>query len=128
MESALADVTPAANGTATPAGPPKNEEALKAARDAGWVLPTAHNYTSKAPVTALNRNETEAHPDAAPAAEGEGVEDVPISRYRPSNWSHDAAKYEWSEEFGDVGPRDEQLEKDLFHGEFINRAGAKIEK
>ncbi|KIW73981.1 hypothetical protein PV04_02054 [Phialophora macrospora] len=127
MKSVLADVTPAVNGTAIPAGPPKNEQALKAAREAGWVPPTAHNYTSKAPVTALNGDESETQPDAAPAAEGEGVEDVPMSRYRPSNWSHDAMKYEWSEEFGDVGPRDEKLEKELFHGEFINRAGAKIE-
>ncbi|ETI27608.1 hypothetical protein G647_00057 [Cladophialophora carrionii CBS 160.54] len=128
LRSALADVTPPANGTATPAGPPKNEEALKAARDAGWVLPIAHNYTSKVPVNALNGDESEAQPDAAPAAEAEGVEDTPKSRYHTSNWSHDAAKYEWSEEFGDVGPRDEKLEKELFHGEYINRAGAKIEK
>jgi ATP-dependent RNA helicase DDX3X len=124
---ALTDLTPAANG-ATTTGPPKNEDALKVAREAGWVPPTAHNYISKAPAADLNKDGGEAQPDLAPASEGQGTEDVLISRSGASTWAHDSAKYEWKEEFGDVGPRDELLERELFEGEFIQRAGAKLEK
>ncbi|KAJ9608379.1 hypothetical protein H2200_007367 [Cladophialophora chaetospira] len=126
MKSALADITPAANST-PPTGPPKNEEALKIAREAGWVQPMAHNYKATAPITILNGDASEAQPDAAQAAEGDGAEDLKVSTYRETTWSHDAKRSEWKEEYGDVGPRDEQLERDLFHGEHINRAGAKLD-
>ena len=125
-KSALADITPA-NGTPTLGGPPKNEDALKLARDAGWVQPTTYNYGAKAPVTVLRGEDAEAKPDAAPAAEGEGADDAPSTRFGQSTWSHDAAKYEWKEEYGDVGPRDEKLEKELFYGEHLNRKGAKLD-
>ena len=128
LHEALAEMS-VANGAQPSAGPPKNEEAIKAARDAGWVQRQAHNYAATAPITVLNGDEDEAEPDAAPAAEGEaGDEDPMTSRHSTTTWSHDAAKYEWKEEYGDVGPRDEKLEKDLFRGEHINRAGNKLTK
>ena len=129
MQEALAEITPANGIHPLLAGPPKNEEAAKLARDAGWVQPQAHNYNAKAPVTVLVGAETEGQPDTAQAAEGEaGAEDVPTSRHSTTTWSHDVARYEWREEFGDVGPRDATLEKDLFRGEHINRAGSKLRK
>ena len=129
LTAALADVTIAPNGVTSPTGPPKNEEALKRAHDAGWVQPKAHNYDSKAPVTTLNGGGVEVQTDAAPAAEGEAETDaVPVSRYGKSTWSHDAVKYEWEEAFGEVGPRSEKLEKDLFYAEHINRVGSKLMK
>ncbi|QSS64054.1 DEAD-box protein [Histoplasma capsulatum] len=36
--------------------------------------------------------------------------------------------YEWKEEYGDVGPRNEELEKMLFHDEYLNRAGNKFDR
>lgn len=124
VQSALADITPSANGTVPPSGPPKNEEAAKLARDQGWVQPTAHNYKATAPVNSLGGGNPQV--DTAQVAEGESDEER--QSYRTTTWSHDAAKYEWKEEYGDVGPRDERLEKDLFHGEHITRAGAKLDK
>ncbi|KAH0829957.1 hypothetical protein FOPE_10719 [Fonsecaea pedrosoi] len=37
------------------------------------------------------------------AEENDGADEVLVSRHATSNWSHDAAKYEWKEEYGDVG-------------------------
>ncbi|KIX92553.1 uncharacterized protein Z520_11729 [Fonsecaea multimorphosa CBS 102226] len=49
------------------------------------------------------------------AAEDEAeADEVAISQHAASDWSHDAAKYEWKEEYDGVGPRDERLEKDHF--------------
>jgi ATP-dependent RNA helicase DDX3X len=122
VKQALAEITPAVNGTApTPAGRPKNEDALKLAREAGWVQPSSYNYAAKAPVTVLNGEEFEPQPEA-------GVGDSSFSKPQTSTWSYDAVKYEWEDSFGDVGPRDEKLEKELFQGEHINRQGAKIER
>ena len=42
--------------------------------------------------------------------------DVPL-------WASNAVKYEWNDEFGDVGPRHPELEKQLFRDQFTNRAG-----
>ncbi|KIW96468.1 uncharacterized protein Z519_03537 [Cladophialophora bantiana CBS 173.52] len=123
VASVLADITPS-NGVEPTAGPPKNEEAIKLARQSGWVEPKANNYTSRAPTALLNGHDGE--PEAA-AEDEASVEEAAVSRYATSSWSHDAAKYEWKEEYGDVGPRDEKLEKDLFRGEHINRAGIKFE-
>ncbi|KIW25120.1 uncharacterized protein PV07_10784 [Cladophialophora immunda] len=123
VASALADITPA-NGVEPTTGPPKNEEAIKLARESGWVEPKANNYTSRAPTTVLNSDQVQVE---AAAEEEAGAEDLAVSQHATSNWSHDAAKYEWKEEYGDVGPRDERLEKDLFRGEHINRAGIKFE-
>ena len=45
--------------------------------------------------------------------------DVPL-------WASNAVKYEWNDEFGDVGPPHPELEKQLFRDRYINRAGAKM--
>ncbi|KIX01975.1 uncharacterized protein Z518_07914 [Rhinocladiella mackenziei CBS 650.93] len=37
-----------------------------------------------------------------------------------STWAHDAERYEWDKADGDVGPRNEKLEKELFQGQHIN--------
>ncbi|KAH0830925.1 hypothetical protein AYO21_06456 [Fonsecaea monophora] len=123
VASALADIT-TANGVEPPTGPPKNEEAIKLARQSGWVEPKANNYTARAPTTALGSDQAQLE---VVAEENDGADEVVVSRHATSNWSHDAAKYEWKEEYGDVGPRDEKLEKDLFRGEHINRAGIKFD-
>lgn len=119
MQSPLPDMpasTPAA-------GPPRNEEDFRNAQAAGWVPRQAHDYTSRAPVVSLNGG---AGPDVIFATEGDDADQV--SQHAQGNWGHDAVKYEWKDEYGDVGPRDETLERQLFQGETINRAGAKLEK
>ncbi|KAJ5288649.1 hypothetical protein N7478_001679 [Penicillium angulare] len=44
------------------------------------------------------------------------------------DWAGAAVRYEWKEEFGDVGPRNEELEKQLFEGDLIPRAGMRLKE
>lgn len=87
-----------------------NVEAAAVAREKGWVAPQDYDYSKY----------TNANPLQKPA-EGDNPEEQP-------KWAAKAAKYEWSEEFGDVGPPNPELEKMLFHSEYLNRAGLKFEK
>ncbi|KAJ5692314.1 hypothetical protein N7462_001737 [Penicillium macrosclerotiorum] len=43
-----------------------------------------------------------------------------------TDWAGVAARYEWKDEYGDVGPRNEELEKQLFQDDFIPRAGSRF--
>jgi ATP-dependent RNA helicase DDX3X len=110
VAAALPDIT---NG----GGPQgvNREENLKHARGLGWVEPQNYNYEAKVPTAKTN---------GANQEDEEDVEDI----QKPSTWAHDANKYEWKEEYGEVGPRSEALEKELFRGDFINRAGEKLKK
>ncbi|KAJ5114800.1 hypothetical protein NUU61_000559 [Penicillium alfredii] len=42
------------------------------------------------------------------------------------DWAGIAARYEWQDEYGDVGPRNPDLEQQLFHHEYITRVGHKL--
>jgi ATP-dependent RNA helicase DDX3X len=87
-----------------------NAEAAAVAREKGWVEPEKYDYGKyNAPNHAEN-----------PVGEGGAiVEDV--------EWASSAAKYEWNDEFGDIGPADHQLECMLFHSDLISRVGIKFE-
>lgn len=43
-------------------------------------------------------------------------------------WASSAAVHEWINEYGDVGPRHEDLEKQLFGGDFHMRSDIKFDK
>ncbi|KAJ5594348.1 uncharacterized protein N7459_000556 [Penicillium hispanicum] len=43
-----------------------------------------------------------------------------------TDWAGVAARYEWDDEYGDIGPPNEELEKMLFRNEYIQRAGKKL--
>lgn len=77
-----------------------NAEAAALAREKGWAEPQRYNY------------------------------DIYTASFKPgdesadrSHWASNAAKYEWNDEYGDVGPQNEELEKMLFRDEYTNRAG-----
>lgn len=106
MAQALPDVSNeiATNGTTTI----KNEEACRGARKAGWVEPEAYDYNA--------------------AAAPPGAQAVQDPNEEAPAWAHNASKYEWQEEYGDVGPRIQELEEELFRSEFLNRRGIKFEE
>ena len=79
-------------------------EAAARARDHGWIEQNAYDYK--------RYNATVKDPDTP--AEG------PI-------WAVNAKKYEWKDEYGDVGPEDPVLEIDLFGSEHTMRKGEDFE-
>lgn len=113
MVEALPDIS---NEKPAAPGPPKDQEAFEAARQKGWVAPTAYDYSSNkntAPAVATGIDGDA----AAAAAEG----------FAPQ-WAHQAEKYEWKEEYGDVGPRVPALEQQLFESELIMRKGINMKE
>jgi ATP-dependent RNA helicase DDX3X len=76
---------------------PNPEAAQKVARDKGWTDPVPFEYAELAD----NKN----HLD----------------------WAGVAVRYEWKDEYGDVGPAVPELEDQLFHGDLIIRPGAKLD-
>ena len=99
MGTALNDITNGANTSA----PAKNEEAHALAREKGWVEPQEYDYGAYTG-------------SRDPAGDCEVI------------WSHNAEKYEWKEEYGEVGPESQALEAQLFRSEIINRQGLKFDK
>lgn len=78
------------------------DEAATKAKEHGFVEPEAYDYK------AYNQ-----HAEAA------------LENKEPI-WLAEAVRYEWEDEYGDVGPRIEALEKQLFHDENRMKAGANI--
>src|SRR5947209_4466374 len=85
---------------------PKNAEAVATAREKGWAEPSQYDYDEY----------------SKPARDATAVDPtLPM-------WGHNAQKYEWKEDYGDVGPRNEELEQMLYHSEFITRQGIKFDE
>jgi hypothetical protein len=81
----------------------KQAEDLARAKAAGWNDPTPFKYE--------------------PVAQGE---EAPDETRDTAVWLSDAAVYAWDDEFGDVGEPNPELEKMLFTGEHLQRAGGAI--
>ena len=77
-------------------------------REAGWVDPVDFDYEK------LNSKPVNV------------AEDV-VAQQQPI-WASQARKYLFSDEYGDVGPRDEGLEQELFRAEHILKKGKDYDK
>ncbi|KAF2192525.1 DEAD-domain-containing protein [Zopfia rhizophila CBS 207.26] len=82
-------------------------ENLAKAKEAGWNNPIPFNYES---VTG-----------GSGASEAVGEGGVVLT-----TWLSEAAVYQWDDEYGDVGPVNIELERQLFHDEHLMRAGGAI--
>lgn len=102
-----------------------NAEAASLARSKGWAAPETYDYSKY--VTPVGPAAGPAGP-AAPAAEKSEFGGEPPAAEDLPEWAGNAAKYEWKDEYGDVGPEIPELEEMLFRNEFINRTGLKISK
>ena len=116
VSEALTDVT----NTFPPL--PDKSEMMGKARERGWKEPTAYDYSRYAadPTNAANAADAVDPTDTVGPREVEDEGGVTF-------WGSAAAKYEWSDEYGDVGPRNPELEKMLFEGEYIQRSGVQFE-
>lgn len=106
-----------------------NLESAQRARDAGWVERQTYDYAA---YTAGANASPNAAPNAASDAAahpgtGDGDEATEQTKDVPS-WASNAMKYEWSDEYGDVGPAHPELERQLFKNELLNRTGLKFSK
>jgi ATP-dependent RNA helicase DDX3X len=107
MAEALPTAKPSSEApVAESATPPK-----KNPQEAGWVEKQPYNYDT------YNKSSKELF-DEGLAPGGLGAQD----------WASNAAKYEWDEEYGDVGPAFPELEAQLFSGELRMRTGIEFSK
>lgn len=49
-----------------------------------------------------------------------------LTKPESAEWAGNAARYEWKDEYGDVGPANEELERQLFEVEYRSTAGARF--
>lgn len=100
--NALAKASPAARAADTTI----DTTQLKKPQEAGWAERQAYDYET------YNKSTKEL--SDADAAAGDAANGA---------WASDAVKYEWKDEFGDVGERLPELEEILFGGEHRSRSG-----
>ena len=89
-----------------------NEQALERVKEANWGARQEYDYAKY----------TEGPRDKpAPASEGD-------MRGNPPTWAANAAKYEWDDEYGDVGPEHDELKQMLFGDEHKMEQGQELSK
>lgn len=98
-------------------------------KDAAYDYDT-FNKTSRELADALTASTREAGEGEAPTdAATPDVDAVgAVGGLAPGQWANNAAVYEWDQEYGDVGPRFIDLEKQLFGSEFHVKAGIQFDK
>jgi len=102
MSSALEAISEATRKQ--PVGAPASkEEAIAKAREHKWVEPQKYDYSI------YNKQAADTNTDTAQS--------------RQHEWASSAGKYEWNDEYGDVGPRVPELEKQLFNNELRMKHG-----
>ncbi|KAF2198946.1 DEAD-domain-containing protein [Delitschia confertaspora ATCC 74209] len=106
--SAATAVDETANAERLAALEQERQAAAAKARDAGWAPQVPYNYTE-------NTN---------PAGE---IGEAPDAAAPAAPWLADAVIYEWCDEYGEVGPRNEELERELFQAEHRMRSGGAIQ-
>ncbi|KAI9893071.1 MAG: hypothetical protein M1814_000618 [Vezdaea aestivalis] len=91
---------------------PAQPGAKTAAADHGWVEPQAYDYSRYQQPASAPANADRVAP--IDAAEGNNLSNEDDNHVVA--WGSTAAKYEWSDEFGEIGPEDKKLEEELFGG------------
>lgn len=90
-----------------------SEDTVKRVREGGWATPEKYNYDVLA---ADPRGKSSAAPEPD-QLQG----DLP-------SWAASAIKYEWSDEYGDIGPEHQDLEDMLFRDNNQMKTGDEFSK
>ena len=96
--------------------PPSIEEGRALVRSCNWPEAVRYEYSVynvKPDETDENKEGSEAKPLHEPPKE--------------PDWLHNAAKYEWDDTYGEIGPEVPELEEQLFHGEHLLSRGSDIQ-
>lgn len=93
------------------------------------IKKTKYNYNLYNAKTREEREAAEAElkKDDDQLAGQEGEDEHGMYTAEVPVWASNAAKYEWDDEYGDVGPAHPVLEKQLFRDRYIARAGQKLD-
>lgn len=100
-------------------------------QDAGWVQKTNYDYNT------YNKSSKELADAAQGAADGFAAEGVTqpdaaneeaVGGILPGDWANNAAIYTWDDDFGEIGPAHEELEKMLFGAENHVKTGINFSK
>ena len=106
-DHALADLTNKMTNTQV------NEQALERVKEANWGVRQEYDY---AKYTEGPRDRT------APGSDGDALHG------NAPTWAANAAKYEWDDEYGDVGPEHDELKQMLFGDEHKMEQGQELSK
>ena len=109
-DGVLADVTNKVQGMQV------GGDELKRLQDAQWVKPQKFDYDTY-------NADPKAQRSAAPAEGGEAAEEQNVP-----TWAASATKYEWNDEYGEVGPEHKELKEMLFGKELRNERGQYFSK
>ncbi len=114
-----------------PSGPRVVHASGKTPQEYGWVSKSAFDYatyekTSKELAEAL-KAAAENESGQPVKLEEVGIEGA-VGGLRAGDWANNAAVYTWDDDYGDVGPRFEALEKQLFGSEYHVRSGIQFDK
>ena len=107
MSDALADVTNKFSNTQV------NEAAIERVKKAEWAAPEEYDYGKY---------------NAGPRDKNDHASEPLQPEDEASNWAAHAARYEWDNDFGDVGPDHEPLKKILFGDEHKMEQGDEFSK
>lgn len=95
------------------------------AKDWSSIKPVEYDYPLYNAATREEREAAEKAINERYAVEKNELEDEQFTADVPL-WASNAVKYEWDDEYGEVGPAHPELEKQLFRDRYINRAGTKL--
>lgn len=103
--------------------------AHKTPQEHGWTEKTAYDYDkyNQSTQVAAPVHERDGREADQETPEEEALAEA-VGGLAPNDWASNAAKYEWDDSFGDVGPRFPELEKQLFGTENHVKSGIEFSK
>lgn len=104
MARALGDIT----NTNTDSGAGNAQGGQSGPVAAGWAVKSPYDYRTYNTANGENQQASEQNDEAI-------------------GWASNANRYEWDEDFGDVGPPNPVLEAQLFGGDNVSRAGKHVD-
>ena len=90
-----------------------NDAAKERVKEANWSTPEGFDYEKY---------------NAGPRDKAAPASDFVQPEGEASSWAANAAKYEWKDDYGDVGPADDDLQKMLFGDEHKMEQGDNFSK
>ena len=119
LENAVKTMSFGGTKRSIPASLSHPDSALAATWDA--IKPVQYDYKIYNASTREERQDAEKEAAEKKANDDEQfTDDIPL-------WASNAVRYEWDDEYGDVGPAHPELERQLFQGRYQNHAGQKMD-